>query len=31
VIDAKGKVLEKYAEEVDWTSPKITSFINSVL
>ena len=31
VIDAKGKVLEKYAEEVDWTSPKVTSFINSVL
>src|SRR5215471_11198427 len=28
IIDAKGKVVEKYAEEVDWSSPKVTSLIN---
>jgi thiol-disulfide isomerase/thioredoxin len=31
IIDAKGKVVEKYAEEVDWSSPKVTSLINSLL
>jgi cytochrome c biogenesis protein CcmG/thiol:disulfide interchange protein DsbE len=31
VIDASGQVLHKYAEEVDWMSPEITSYINSLL
>ena len=31
IIDAKGKVIEKYAEEVDWNSPKVASLINSLL
>jgi thiol-disulfide isomerase/thioredoxin len=31
IIDAKGKVLEKYVEEKDWTDPKLTTFINSLL
>ena len=31
IIDAKGKVVEKFPEEVDWTSPKIASLINSLL
>jgi thiol-disulfide isomerase/thioredoxin len=31
IIDSKGKVLEKYPEEVNWADPKITSFINSLL
>lgn len=31
VIDAKGKVVEKYAEPVDWTSQRVTSLINSLL
>jgi thiol-disulfide isomerase/thioredoxin len=31
IIDARGKVLEKYVEEKDWTDPKLTSFINSLL
>jgi thiol-disulfide isomerase/thioredoxin len=31
IIDAKGKVIEKFAEEVDWNSPKVASLINSLL
>jgi peroxiredoxin len=31
VIDAKGKVLLKIAEAADWTDPKVTQYINSVL
>jgi peroxiredoxin len=31
IIDSKGKVIEKYAEEVDWSSPRVTSLINSLL
>jgi thiol-disulfide isomerase/thioredoxin len=31
VIDAKGKVVEKYAEPVDWSSQRVTSLINSLL
>lgn len=31
IIDAKGRVLRKYAEEVDWMSPETTSYINSLL
>ena len=31
IIDAKGKVVEKFAEEVDWTSPKVTALVNSLL
>jgi len=31
IIDTKGKVVEKYAEEVDWSNPKVTSLINSLL
>jgi len=31
IIDAKGKVVEKYAEAVDWTNPKVASLLNSML
>jgi peroxiredoxin len=31
IIDSKGKVVEKYAEEVDWSSQRVTSLINSLL
>ena len=31
IIDANGKVLQKYVEPVDWMSPQTTSFINSLL
>lgn len=31
IIDAKGKVLLKLAEPEDWTSPKLTQYIDSVL
>jgi thiol-disulfide isomerase/thioredoxin len=31
IIDAKGKVVEKYAEPVDWTSQRVTSLVNSLL
>ena len=31
IIDSKGKVLQKYAEAVDWSSPSVTSFINGLL
>jgi cytochrome c biogenesis protein CcmG/thiol:disulfide interchange protein DsbE len=31
VIDSKGKVVEKYAEEVDWSSPRVAQLINSLL
>jgi thiol-disulfide isomerase/thioredoxin len=31
IIDSKGKVVEKYAEEVDWGSRRVTSLINSLL
>jgi cytochrome c biogenesis protein CcmG/thiol:disulfide interchange protein DsbE len=31
IIDAKGKVVEKFAEEVDWTNPRVTQLINSLL
>jgi thiol-disulfide isomerase/thioredoxin len=31
IIDAKGKVVEKYPEEVDWSSPRVLSLINSLL
>jgi len=31
IIDAKGKVLKKYAEPVDWMDPRITQLIDSLL
>jgi cytochrome c biogenesis protein CcmG/thiol:disulfide interchange protein DsbE len=31
IIDAQGKVLRKYAEAVDFTSPDITQLVNSLL
>jgi thiol-disulfide isomerase/thioredoxin len=31
IIDSKGKVVEKFAEEVDWSSPKVTALVNSLL
>jgi thiol-disulfide isomerase/thioredoxin len=31
IIDAKGKVVEKFPEEVDWNSPKVTALVNSLL
>ena len=31
IIDAKGRVLRKYAEAEDWTSPEITQYVNSLL
>ncbi|MEO8596048.1 MAG: TlpA disulfide reductase family protein [Candidatus Solibacter sp.] len=31
IIDAKGKVLRKYAEPVDWMDPRITQLIDSLL
>ena len=31
IIDAKGKVVEKYPEEVDWSNPRVLSLINSLL
>lgn len=30
-IDAQGRVLKKYAEAVDFSSPEITQFVNSLL
>src|SRR5262245_40353466 len=31
IIDSKGKVVEKYPEEVDWSNPRVLSLINSLL
>lgn len=31
IIDANGKVLRKYAEEVDWLAPDTLQYINSLL
>jgi cytochrome c biogenesis protein CcmG/thiol:disulfide interchange protein DsbE len=31
VIDAKGKVVAKYPEAVDWSSPAVASLMNSLL
>jgi cytochrome c biogenesis protein CcmG, thiol:disulfide interchange protein DsbE len=31
IIDTSGKVLRKYAEEVDWLSPDTTRYIDSLL
>jgi thiol-disulfide isomerase/thioredoxin len=31
IIDAQGRVLRKYAEAEDWTSPEITEYVNSAL
>jgi hypothetical protein len=31
IIDSTGKVVQKIIEPVDWTSPKITGYINSLL
>jgi cytochrome c biogenesis protein CcmG, thiol:disulfide interchange protein DsbE len=31
IIDTKGRVVEKYAEPVDWNSPRVTSLVNSLL
>jgi hypothetical protein len=31
IIDAKGRVVEKFAEEVDWNSPKVIQLMNSLL
>ncbi len=31
VIDANGRVVQKYAEAVDWTSPEIAKVVNSLL
>ncbi|PWU11575.1 MAG: TlpA family protein disulfide reductase [Terriglobia bacterium] len=31
IIDANGRVLRKFAEEVAWNDPKLTSYINSLL
>ena len=31
LIDANGKVLQKFAEAVDWSDPKITQLIDSLL
>jgi len=31
IIDAKGKVVEKFPEAVDWSNPRVTSLINSLL
>jgi len=30
-IDAKGRVVLKIAEPVDWTDPKVTQYIDSLL
>jgi len=31
VIDAQGKVLRKFVEPLDWTSPDVTQYFNSLL
>jgi len=31
LIDSKGRVLRKYAEAEDWTSPEIVKYVDSVL
>src|ERR1017187_4088023 len=31
IIDSKGKVLLKIAEAADWTNPKLTQYVNSLL
>jgi peroxiredoxin len=31
IIDTKGRVVEKFAEEVDWNSPKVAQLMNSLL
>ena len=31
IIDANGKVLRKWAEEVDWLSPETTRYFDSLL
>jgi cytochrome c biogenesis protein CcmG/thiol:disulfide interchange protein DsbE len=31
IIDARGKVLQKIAEPADWTDPRITKYIESLL
>jgi cytochrome c biogenesis protein CcmG, thiol:disulfide interchange protein DsbE len=31
IIDANGRVLRKFAEEVAWNDPKITAYFNSLL
>lgn len=31
IIDQKGKVLQKIAAPADWTDPKITQYVNSLL
>jgi cytochrome c biogenesis protein CcmG/thiol:disulfide interchange protein DsbE len=31
IISPEGKVLQKFAEEVDWSDPKITQFVASLL
>jgi hypothetical protein len=31
IIDAKGKVLHKLAEPVDWMDPRMTQLIDSLL
>lgn len=31
IIDAKGRVVEKFAEEIDWNSPKVAQLMNSLL
>jgi thiol-disulfide isomerase/thioredoxin len=31
IIDSKGKVLLKIAEAADWTDPKLTQYVNSLL
>ena len=31
IIDSKGKVLLKIAEPADWTDPKLTQYVNSLL
>jgi thiol-disulfide isomerase/thioredoxin len=31
IIDAKGKVLYKIADPADWTDPKLTQYVNSLL
>ena len=31
IIDPSGRVLRKFAEEVDWSDPRVTSFISALL
>ena len=31
IIDANGRVLRKYAEAIDFTSPELTQYVNSLL